>query len=196
MSVRRSAGLGAAATAVWLTSLATPAVEAQSSGIFRSVDQTPPSSGRLADMTLRSRLVRIDLGQLARAQALVAELAGPTVQPEDTSSRSVTRAAEPEQGATLTLNLFDDAVVTGLVEWTEPTFSGGYSVSGRLVDEPLGTMTLVVNGERVVGSVRTLDGTYRIRSVGEGVYAVSEVEEPPLRCGVEGPHPETADHRH
>ena len=195
MSVR-SVGLCAAATAALLTSLATPAVDAQSSGIFRSVDQTPPSSGRFADMTLRSRLVSIDLGQLERAHAVVAELSGPTVEPEDTSSRSVTRATEPELGATLTLNLFDDAVVTGRVEWTEPTFSGGYSVSGRLVDEPLGTMTLVVNGERVVGSVRTLDGTYRIRSVGEGVYAVSEVEEPPLQCGVEGPHPETADHRH
>ena len=112
------------------------------------------------------------------------------------SPRVVTRVDAPVPDATLTLNLFDDTVVTGVVEWTDPTFSGGYSLSGRLVEDPLGTMTLVVNGERVAGSVRTADGTYRIRSVAEGVYAVSEVEEPPLRCGVEGPHPETADHRH
>ena len=107
-----------------------------------------------------------------------------------------TRGATLAPAATLTLNLFDDTVVTGLVEWIDSTFSGGYSLSGRLVEDPLGTMTLVVNGDRVVGSVRTADGTYRIRSVAEGVYAISEVEEPPLRCGVEGPHPETADHRH
>ena len=69
-------------------------------------------------------------------------------------------------------------------------------MSGRLVGDPLGTVTVVVNGERVVGSVRTAGGTYRIRSAGEGLYAISELEEPPLKCGVEGPHPETADHRH
>ena len=90
------------------------------------------------------------------------------------------------------MNLFDDTVVTGIVEWTEPTFSGGYAVSGRLVDEPLGTLTLVVNDERVVGTVRLPEGTYRIRSVGDGLSTISEVEEPPLECGVEEPHSETA----
>ena len=60
---------------------------------------------------------------------------------------------------------------------------------------PLGTLTLVVNGETVVGTVRTLGETYHIRSVGDGLYAISEVEEPPLNCGVEGPHSET-DHPH
>ena len=96
----------------------------------------------------------------------------------------------------LTLNLFEDTVLTGVVEWAEPTFSGGYSVSGRLVDDPLGTVTLVVNGARVMGNVRTRGGVYRIRSTADGLFTVSEVEEPPLKCGVEVPHPETDDHRH
>ena len=104
-------------------------------------------------------------------------------------------AAALAPGTALTLNLFDDVVVTGVVEQTAPTFSGGYSVAGHLVEEPLGTMTLVVNGETVVGTVRLVGETYQIRSVGDGLYAISEVEEPPLNCGVEGPHPET-DHRH
>ncbi len=56
-------------------------------------------------------------------------------------------------------------------------------------------MTLVVNGATVAGTVRTLDGTYHIRSVGDGLYAISEVEEPSLNCGVEEPHAET-DHQH
>ena len=86
--------------------------------------------------------------------------------------------------ATLTLNLFEDVVLTGVVERTAPTFSGGYSISGRLLDEPLGALTIVVNGETVAGSIRTLGGTYRIRSVDGGHYVVSEVEEPPLRCEV------------
>ena len=102
---------------------------------------------------------------------------------------------QPASEATLTLNLFEDVVLTGIVERTAPTFSGGYSISGRLVGDPPGTLTVVVNGETVAGSVRTLGGTYRIRSVGSGLYAISEIEEPPLNCGVEEPHSET-DHQH
>ena len=93
------------------------------------------------------------------------------------------------------MNLFEDIVLTGIVEHTAPTFSGGYSISGRLVGDPLGTLTLVVNGETLAGTVRTLGGTYRIRSVGEGLYAISEVEAPPLNDEVEEPHSET-DHQH
>lgn len=180
-----------------LTTLATPAVQAQSTGLFAPVSRAVTTPERLADVTVRSRAVTIDLGRLRRAQAVAASLEA--VRFRALSPRGQTRVAAPAPNATLTtltLNLFHDTVVTGVVEWTDPTFSGGYSLSGRLVEDPLGTMTLVVNGERVVGSVRTADGTYRIRSVAEGLYAVSEVEEPPLRCGVEGPHPETADHRH
>ena len=181
----------AAATVAVLMALAAP-VAAQSTDLFTPVDEPPPS-GPLDDITLRSRVVRIDLGQLDRAQAAVA--APPTPQTKDTPSRPDKRRAAPPPGTTLTLNLFDDTVVTGLVEWTEPTFSGGYAVSGRLVEEPLGTLTLVVNGETVAGTVRLPDGTYAIRSVDAGLYAISEVEEPPLNCGVEEPHSET-DHQH
>ena len=164
----------AAATGAVLLALTAPPVEAQPDDLFTPVNETPPS-GPLADITLRSRVVTVDLGQLDRAQAAVAD--------------------PPAPGTTLTLNLFDDTVVTGLVERTAPTFSGGYAVAGRLVEEPLGTMTLVVNGETVAGTVRLSGEIYHIRSVGDGLYAVSEVEEPPLDCGVGEPHSET-DHPH
>ena len=96
----------------------------------------------------------------------------------------------PTPEATLTLNLFEDVALTGIVERTAPTFSGGYSISGRLVGKPLGTLTIVVNGETVAGTVRTLGGTYRIRSVGGGQYTISEVKEPPLDCEVLEPESE------
>jgi hypothetical protein len=195
--------IGVVAAAV-LTSQAPP-VEAQSRGLFtavaqtvsRSLASTSPAalpSGPFADATLRSRLVTIDLGRIGRARVVAASRR--TSSSADASADGEASAPLPEPGATLLLNLFDDVAVTGIVEWTDATFSGGYSVSGRLAGEPLGTMTLVVNDERVAGEVRTLDGTYRIRSVGAGLYSISEVEEPPLRCGVAGPHPETDDHRH
>ena len=101
----------------------------------------------------------------------------------------------PASGTTLTFNLFDDVVVTGRVEHTALTFSGGYAVAGHLVEAPLGTMTLVVNGATVAGTVRLPGAVYEIRSVGGGVYAVSEVEEPPLDCVVDELHAET-EHLH
>ena len=184
----------AAATVVVLTALAAPAVEAQTADLFTPIDEPPPS-GPLDDITLRSRVVTIDLEQLDLAQAAVADPPVPTTQTRDTSPRTDKFSTTPAPGTTLTLNLFDDTVVTSIVEWTEPTFSGGYSVSGRLVGDPLGSMTLVVNGERVVGTVQSPEGTYRIRSVGDGLFTISEVEEPPLDCRVEESHSGT-DHQH
>ena len=67
---------------------------------------------------------------------------------------------------------------------TAPTFSGGDSLSERLIGELLGTLTLVANGETVAGAVRMLGGTYRIRSARVGPHAISEVEEPPPDCEV------------
>ena len=96
----------------------------------------------------------------------------------------------PTPDVTLTLNLFEDVIVTGMVERTAPTFSGGYSISGRLVGKALGTLTIVVNGQTIAGAVRTLGGTYRIRSLGSGRYTISEVIEPPLDCKVLKPESE------
>ena len=183
-----------ALTLILLTVLFAPAVTAQAADLFTPVDEPPPS-GPLDALTLRSRVVTIDLGQLDHAQATVAEPAVPTTPTRDTSPRTDKRSTAPAPGTTLTLNLFDDTVVTGLVEYTEPTFSGGYAVSGRLVEEPFGTMTLVVNGETVAGTVRLVGEIYRIRSVGDGQATISEVEEPPLNCEVVEPHAET-DHQH
>ena len=187
-----------AASVIGLTCLGLPAVAVQSSGLFSAVnrgaeqlDSQAPTS--LDGITVRRRVVTMDLDRLQRARATT--LPRSPVQSKALSPRSGHRDAVPAPDATLTLNLFEDVVFTGIVERTAPTFSGGYSISGRLGGKPLGTLTLVVNGETVAGSVRTLGGTYRIRSVGDGLYAISEVEEPPLNCGVEEPHSET-DHQH
>ena len=54
------------------------------------------------------------------------------------------------------LNLFDDVSVDSFIERTAPTFSGGYSLSGHIVNGPPGSVTLVINEEIVVGTVRTI----------------------------------------
>ena len=133
-------------------------------GLFSAVSQEEPATRRsvpgmpqgLGPTTIRSRLVRIDLDQLAAAQAIAARDIGAS--------------------AALTLNLFDDIVVSAVVERTAPTLSGGYSLAGRLADSAFGTVTVVVNGAVVAGTVRTSGETYRIRTVGDGLYVLAQVD--------------------
>lgn len=165
----------------WLLTLfLLPPGAGQAADLFTPITEPPPFLPA-ADLTLRRRVVTMDLEQVQRAQAAAAAPGS--------------AASEPPSGVPLTLNLFEDVVVTAIVNRTAPTFSGGYAVSGHLVEEPLGSLTLVVNGETVAGTVRRLGETYHIRSVGTGVYAISEVAQPPFTCGVEGAHSE-ADHQH
>ena len=107
---------------------------------------------------LRKRNVRIDLDRLAGIREDIdAQRAAPAV----------------------VLNLLEDVRFRAVFEDATPTL-WGYSLSGRLEGERFGTVTLVVNGDIVAGTVRTLTATYSIRSVGVGVHVVEEVEPPTL----------------
>ena len=148
--------------------MAQPAfAQAQSDGLFYDVEgESPPSIG--VD-SLASRLVGIDYEQLAQVTA-------PPISPKD----SATEISPTPQ--TLVLNLFDDVVFTGIVEHVEPT-SSGHALWGSLDGVELGTMTLVVNGSVVVGTVRTPVAVYTIRTVSDGTYVIRQIDEsslPPL----------------
>ncbi len=157
----------------WLTSTLTagclclPAVDvrAQGGGLFTPVDAADavtraapePAVEVTGDVTtLRSRNVRIDMAGLAAARASAAEGAAPR--------------------ASLTLNLFDDAVFPVSVTGTEPTSSGGYSLTGRLDGVELGSLVVVVNGDVVAGTLQALPDTYTIRSAGDGVHVIRKVD--------------------
>ena len=112
-------------------------------------------------MTLRRRLVRIDLARLERVRA--------------SAERGALLAPRLDDRPELRLNLFEDAVFSTVVERVTPTASG-YAVSGRLDGVPLGTLTLVANGAVVAGTVRSPTATYAIRSSGDGVYTIREMD--------------------
>ena len=149
---------------VLLAALAAGEAAGQSPGLFRAVAPAgvaalPGLETASDSITLRRRLVAIDLAQLS---------------PPVDAAAGAAAAAAPS--GVLTLNLFDDASFTGLVESVAPTFSGGYSLAGRLAGVEMGTVTLVVNGDVVAGTVRTPEATYRIRPAAGGLHAVSEVD--------------------
>ena len=187
--VRRRAGIRVLAVVLFFPCTAL----GETVGLFSPVDIIPDKNMTEIEGTMRSRLVNVDVGRLGRMRDVVAALprAG-----EPQSDRSEVHVdAVPASVAVLHMNLFDDVSVTAIAEWTEPTFSGGYSLSGSLLGDPLGSMTLVVNGNRVVGSVEAGGRMYRIRSAEAGLSSISQVEEPPFRCGVDDLSPET-DHGH
>ncbi len=138
--------------------------EAQSAVLFSKVEGEPPPSSDFE--TIASRLVGIDFGQLA-------EVTNPPIDPKD----SVT--GTPPTPQTLVLNLFDDVVFTSIVEHVEPTASG-HALWGSIDGVELGAMTLVVNGKVVVGTVRTLDAVYSIRTAGDGAYVIRQNDESSL----------------
>ena len=166
---RAIAGAGggpcAALAGMLLAALAAGEAAGQPGGLFQAVAPAgvvavPDSQASSDSLTLRSRLVSIDFGQLTP--------------PVDAAAVGAAGAAAPS--GVLRLNLFGDATFTGLVESVAPTFSGGYSLSGPLAGVEMGTVTLVVNGDVVAGTVRTPEATYRIRPAAGGLHAVSEVD--------------------
>ncbi len=162
---RRRAALVAVLLAVALAG----EVAAQPAGLFTPVEQTSSVATALVSptppdpLTLRSRLVTIDLGHLTPSTTAL-------------SSAAELPSGTPVPVGVLRLNLFDEAVFTGIVERMAPTFSGGYVLSGQLLGVEEGTLTLVVNGDVVAGTVRTLEATYRIRPAGPGLHTVSQID--------------------
>ena len=116
----------------------------------------------------RTRLVRVDDQQLSRA---------------------FVHASGGVASTVLVLNLFNDTVFKAIVSRTATT-SSGYALFGDLVGVPFGTLTLVVNGDTVAGTVRTPTEIYDIRSTNLGVVRIRQVDpadaifrEPPIFDG-------------
>ena len=89
---------------------------------------------------------------------------------------------DPGQGGSLELNLFEDVGFKAVVLRSAPTASG-YSLSGRLEGVPHGTVTLVVNGDVLIGTVRTPQAIYTVESGGSDPARIRQVDPsvlPPL----------------
>ena len=166
-----------------LASTPVSTAQAQNTGLFTAVD--PALAERFADAdetvgapgirVVRRRIVRIDLNRLAvaRASALA-------------SGAEAGGNAAAADAAMLTLTLFDDLELSGVVEHARQTATGtGYALSGQLRrtgndgndDEPtVWEMTLLVYDDVVAGTIRTPEEVYEVRSVGNGVHAITQVE--------------------
>ena len=116
---------------------------------------TGHATTRPGEGVLRERIVRLDHDVLAAARLSAGRV-----------------DARP---GVVRLDLFDDVAFNAVVERTGPT-SSGYWLSGRVDGWALGSVTLVVNGEAMAGTVRAPGATYAIRSVGDGLHAIRQLD--------------------
>ena len=81
------------------------------------------------------------------------------------------------------LNLFPDVVVDALVDFHDVTASG-YSWSGGVQADPMGSVAVAVSGDVLHAIVRTGGHVYTIVHVGEGEYSVRELDRSHLPDGM------------
>ena len=133
-------------------------------GLFFDIEGEPPPGPEVE--TLASRFAGIDFGQFDPSLETVSSPLG-----VDEVRRLAPR--------TVALNLFDDATFTGRIEHVEPTASG-YAFWGGIDGVEMGTMTMVVNGDTVVGAVRTPQTVYTITTIDSGSYVIRQIDESSL----------------
>ena len=127
-----------------------------------AVDAFASQGASRAASVVRSRVAEVNFGRLATAHSEV----------------SLGRSHR------LGLNLFSSGEFDAVLERSASTASG-YTLTGRLADQPLSTVVLAVNGEWVAGDVWGPDGRYAIRPLGGGVAEVRQMDPAALgRCGV------------
>lgn len=148
---------------------------AEDMGIFFGSVTTPPGNGEPA---LRLRAVDVDLERLRGIASA--------------------HAAQDEDAlrTTVRLNLFEDVVLEGVVEYAERTGSG-HALFGVLKDMSPSSMAIAVRDGFIVGEIHTADAAYLIRTSPDGRHVlVREVELASrsleaLGCGTEvGDRPE------
>lgn len=82
----------------------------------------------------------------------------------------------------LRLNLFQNVVIGAMVESVDLTASG-YSWSGAVAGDPLGSVAMAVNGDVVSGTIRTQGRVYLIQHDGAGLHSIREVDQSRLPEG-------------
>ena len=118
----------------------------------------------LGGETIRRRTAHVDLEYLATTRARLGE--------------------DPTEAVALVLNLFPDARFRARDVRVKPTLTG-FSLSGGLEDFEFGTITIAVSGNVVAGSLRTGHATYAIRSTGDGLVEIRQVDPTTLPPGAE-----------
>ena len=124
--------------------------------------------------TIRHRIAAVPVDRLSELHRVV----------QSRQEISVERRGVDAGGDSLALNLFDDVVVTAVVERAEPSISDGFVLSGGIADDPLGDFVIAVVEGAVAGTVHAGGAHYELVPSGDGLITVIESEDE-FECGVD-----------
>jgi hypothetical protein len=85
-------------------------------------------------------------------------------------------SSQAEAADSLQLNLFDDVVLTAILDKLEVNSSGSVSWIGHVVDEKYSQVILTVKDRVMQGMIVTLKASYQVRYVG-GVHAIDQIDQ-------------------
>ena len=138
---------------VALASCAAP--RACAGGVFRDTSRSgtvDPPAGRTIR---RLRRVEVDFGRLFRGD---------------------TRPSAVSASDHLTLNLFADVCLTARRERATDLAGGRVQWEGRVPGASPGTVTLIIGDGLIVGTLRIDRDVFQIRSLGDGVHGIIDVD--------------------
>jgi hypothetical protein len=95
----------------------------------------------------------------------------------DDLSRDDGAPSSTESDSTLLLNLFDDVVHTALLDRVEYNPENDFTWLGHLEGEPYSQVIFVVGDGVLVGNISMPDASFQVRYAGNGVHAVSEIDQ-------------------
>jgi len=80
-------------------------------------------------------------------------------------------------GNPITLNFFVGTALGAVLDRVEPGYGGGFVWTGRVQGEPLSLVTLAVKDGVMAGTVLLPGGVFEISYAGNGMHAVSEIDQ-------------------
>jgi len=78
--------------------------------------------------------------------------------------------------STLILNLFDNIKLTAIIERIDERTSNNLTFFGKIENEPISQIIIVLKQDRVTGNIKYQDKVYHIRWMGANVHSVAEVD--------------------
>lgn len=95
----------------------------------------------------------------------------------DLLQRLLPKSGVVETHDKITLNLFDDAAYICVFDRVEPGFPNATVWSGHIENIPNSQVTLVVNGDVLVGNIVLPEKNFQVRYIQEGAHVVYQIDQ-------------------
>ncbi len=89
---------------------------------------------------------------------------------------SLPNQGRPQGNPKILLNLFSDVQLTAVLDQIKKNSSGSLSWVGHILDEKFSSVSLVVNGDLLIGNIHRLGQSFQIRNIGGDNHVIREMD--------------------